>query len=301
LNARNGIASLPATVDKTALRATLVKDAKLLFEMRGEYLTAAQQADGIALYSSDAASAFACGNPWTNPTTSGCTATTLGARNNQMKACAEMLPPHVSPAASAVPSLLTACMQTIDTIAPLSTTACGGQTYRTQYETIATSLLQKALPVTGSAVGSPALPGEIDAKLRNIQTWYGGLRSTLYPGGTPPTSLVTSTTKVLQGFWKGVNLNTMASTSVSTTNVDAALSTIQGNGFLVDQQVLASAYASTPPLTSLPLLMLTDDALKGIYGRVKDTATYSDVACKFRSCTTPTITSTFFTALADLH
>jgi len=265
------------------LRAKLVQNIKLLFELAGTSLRPDQESQAIGLYSSDPSSAFDCGNAWTPPTvTASCPATTTDPINSNLRMCSEMLRPHVS---AAVASLMLSQCRSIDPIKALSPTDCAKDAYLQSYLGVTSPFLAKEMADLTTKSGDVGRVPELQGKLANINAWYSGVRSA--SSGAIPEPVLKGVSTILDGFWRAAVLNQEAGLAAATSTVtDAQVSEF---GLRADSEVLQAAFSpapgtTSPPLSGGPLLLLTNDGLRGLYTRLQDVGAFHDLGCHFKSC-----------------
>ncbi len=266
-----GVASDPQ------LHTQVVQNMKLLFELKGDQLTPAQQTQAMGLYSSDPTVSYSCGNAFVAPTVTGaCTTTALPVLSKTLTMCNELLLPHVAPAVDAI--ALPSCLSALGTIPQLSPTDCAQAAWLQASLDATAALTGRVSADLHNAPGSAGRVAELQAKLANIDAWWTAAKAVASP---PPGNVMGGLSRVLGDFWKAQIAPQMASAGSET---EAQLI---GAGFVADREVLTAAYTNLtgqtrPPLSGAPLLLLTGDALHGLRDRLSELVPVHDMGCHFR-------------------
>ncbi len=279
----------PMRGDTPASRPWRVALMKMLFELRGDELTPAQQGKAIDLYKSQPLVASTCGaHPWTLPVTYD-RLTGLADIDKTLAMCARMALPHVRPAVTDI--VMDQCLGAIHgTVFGFWEEYQDSRPYWNFMYNDAPALLRKWLerPVDADLSEEDAVK-EYTARLKAIQMWYGSANAFSYSG-----ELQHIAESITGAFWQGVYGNSLtrlsgkhaAATNESGVDLVRALNESIENNFEQNRRVMLAAFPANgaAPLTSTPLLYVLADVLTPMADRMSDLGLVHDIACRVREC-----------------
>jgi hypothetical protein len=277
---------VPAYQQQPALATAAISYLKLLMELHGADLGAADRTYIENLYNSPPIPRTLgtnCGATFNAPDVPP-TCTTTPAINGTMEVCTRMTVDHST--AASLQTILGDCLNALTPITALPS-ECHITDYEQSYVQLSEGLLEKEMTFAVAAPGSTAQLTEIRNKLAFINQWYTGLRHALYPANPLDDDFQKQISRVVKELWKPLYLNHAISLQVTTPQeAEIARTTVLNDGLTADFQVLKASYgaAGAPPMDTLPLLIVTGDALRGIDERVLSLSTFSDMGCRFKPC-----------------
>jgi hypothetical protein len=312
----------PSSTFDGDLRTELVGNAKLLFELEGEYLTMAQQDAIWELSLGDDSQASCEASAWApDPALSpvACTtsidappeANTWGAyMQNALNECTTLGTAHTSvgaatawadrclalaaqiPAADTTEWIVPPCVPSPGHLCTAmmrkQLVPCQYQPYRDKWRAMALPLIQKVVSglkihTVPSTTVVVAPDPAVQAVLAEIEHWYEGAR-TAYPADKK--ALFSDAGMVIGGMWQAAERPSV--NAVDPTNAKASQIFLD-NTLDVQLQVLDAAASpgpsGAPPLVSAPLLFLLGDVAQTMSGRLEYSALFHDLACRFKGCT----------------
>ncbi|WP_375772824.1 PA14 domain-containing protein [Archangium gephyra] len=239
-----------------------------------------------------------CDNRWTPPVEDGaCT----GSRelNTTLAMCHRMTLDHVSPHVAEL--MLDKCIDAASSISKLS---CHQDRYRQSWSALMTTLLSKQLSAIHAQSGS-ARTTALQKKLALIDRWYRAARTHVYLDDGKAPQLGRELSEALGEFWRGAYNSSPAIIGIkpsdtkeppATTLVTASNLPFISNTYLeVDRAVVEAAFTAmsktTPtgtvtafPVDSVPLLLVLEDAFRGLAQRLDSVSASHDLGCRFRGC-----------------
>ncbi|MFP2906753.1 hypothetical protein ACLESD_17170 [Pyxidicoccus sp. 3LFB2] len=284
-----GLASgLPAGAGGAQLRTQVVSRLKLLFELHGHHMTAAQVQSVRGLYQSDPASNSTCSSGFVPPTVSGC-GMNLTALNAAMDVCTRLSSGHV-PGASAR-SQVAYCVGLASQLASVPSGACQGDVYREKHHGIWMKLYERTLSdfrrqdVAGDALQRKVPhPDDVRTHLQSISHWYAVQQTSLFPGEPDSPVLMKRLSETFGVFWKVAYENALLNVNGLPLHAKPL-----NAGLLVDQTVLKATLTGTPAMSGPPLLMLLGDGFSGLFQRMEDFSYLHDLGCRFKGCAGGTV------------
>lgn len=281
---QQGLASgLPAAAGGAQLRAEVVSRLKLLFELHGHQLNAAQTQFIRSLYLSDPSANTTCSAGFIAPTTTGC-GTSLTALNAAMDICTRFSSAHV-PGVS-VRSQVDYCVGLASQAAAVPAGACQGDVYREKYHAMWVKLYERTLSdLRREDVPNDPLqrkvPNAQDVRthLKSISDWYAVQQAQMFPGALNSPALMKQLSETFGMFWKVAYENALLNVNGLPLHAQPL-----NAGLLVDQAVLKATLTGTPAMSGPPLLMLLGDGFSGLFQRMEDFSYLHDLGCRFKGC-----------------
>ncbi|SEK79688.1 hypothetical protein SAMN05444354_102369 [Stigmatella aurantiaca] len=275
----------PSGVNRAALESQLTAALKLLYELKADLLTPAQQSRIRALYTSAPTAKIDCGVSFAAPAVSPSCVINLGPLNAQLDMCMRLTASHV-PAAAAYTGI-DACIDLADDVAVLGEPICQGEAYREAWRGAWQGMFERSVSSLKREASLRPQHAELQAKLATIQRWYSASRQFLSPTPADDAQLWKDLSKTFSIFWKGLyqgGLLDSSSAQLNTSVVDPF-----NTGLQTDAAVLAAALQPAPgasqlPLQGPPLLMLMGDSLRGLHERMEDFSRLHDLGCRFKGC-----------------
>jgi hypothetical protein len=273
--------------------ARLIRAMKLLFELKGDLLTHAQQNAALVLYrdypafhaSNLVLSCDPTSTAWMPPEDPRCAHPNLSLVQNLLTMYGELLAPHVSPTVLAnVPGITNLSFDTFKIAAQLPREC--RDIYIDKDREVSKSLLLRAAPSI-QRVGKPKRRDAIQRMLRLIDEWQR-TRLELVSPSYPPFQAATS--EVLKALWAALYVDDIAGRSHAT---DAeALQTLEASvqdGYAAERELLLAAFGPDPsgrmPLTRPALVILMGDAFGAVSDRLGRLSPLHDVGCLYNGCT----------------
>ncbi|WP_375772825.1 PA14 domain-containing protein [Archangium gephyra] len=239
-----------------------------------------------------------CNNSWTPPVADGACA---GSRelNATLAMCHRMSLDHVPLAVAEL--MLDKCLNAASSISAVS---CHQDLYRKSWSALMVPLLGKQLSTVHAQSGS-ARTTALQKKLALIDRWYRAARNHAYLNDSMAPQLGRDLSGLLGELWRGAYNSSPAIIGIKPggTNEPAAntpvsasnLSFISDTYLEVDRAMVEAAFTAmsktTPtgtvtafPVDSAPLLLVLEDAFRGLTHRLDSVSSSHDLGCRFRGC-----------------
>ncbi len=283
----------PSLVGSFAYRNAIVARLKLLLELRGNLLLAAQRAAIVALYA-DEPGAAVCHAPL--PVSETCTfAGVAGGLNGRLQLC-QNLDREGVPVAVIVAEL-DYCLGLFGLVAAAEDPMCR-DAYAAAVHTTLRGLLARSMDVITLEASALA---HLDQALAAIDRWY---EHAVLLGGEDRAALRANTSVIVGAFWKRVHdVSQTLPTTVDSSNVGAVLTMLEGKNLAAEYAVLTAAFAAGSTVDTPPLLMIVADALRSTISRLDTVSEMHDLACRYRPCapTSSTQSTELWRVLASLQ
>jgi hypothetical protein len=282
----------PSGVDREQLRQQLVKQLKLLFELKGHQLTDAQLATVVTLYKKDATTSdadlsFTCGGTWTPPATgAACNRASAGVDDLDavLRLCQRTTASHV-PAEVARFALEKLCLPAADRLRalPLEATSCNGTAYRDVYRSFWLAAFERFAVINRDASNTP-VAADLRASLALVQKWYDAVTNDLYRGPAYPDDLWKDLSRTYDLFWRKVYAGTLMSADSRQLQAVDPFNT----GLMLDRAVISAALTQ-PGFSEAPQALLLGDAFRGMHERLEDFSLIHDMGCRYKGCELGTV------------
>ena len=259
------------------LQSSLVARMKLLFQLAGERLTAAQRTRIEAVYTSSDAGA-ACSTPlvWDSACQTEAAALALP---SQLQLCQDLITNDKTSKALAIAEL-PHCLDQLAKTAQLPADSCRIAT-RDVADGVAQAVITKTYPpLTGDLTTLlPPILSELAGWSTAATTAAAGDRGWLLGHGNT----------LLRQLWANIENAKLGLPSAPLGDLSLAvklLSDITGTGFTDDFAVLSAVFAPQQSAVSPLLFELAGDALQPIADRLTRLEAFHDVGCRFSTCRT---------------
>lgn len=296
------------------VRNRLVGHAKLVFEYKGEQLTAAQRDHVLSLYQTYPRAYEDYGKHFAPPSP------TISDTEGKTEFCTRLQEPHVTQSVlesffSNGRSVTLTCVDDMLTSVknlPLATN--DRQALIDGAREASVNLLQKTFSpvVTGST--SQARRLGIQARLWLFGRWYGQVKTGVYvtDGEWTAADKIAKDTSVLAGtLWKSLYKDDVTALAASL-KTDADIAAHLSVGMAKDRELLRALLTdftdpfnqTAPPLTNAPALYFLADGFRTMSDRLGMIAPYHDIGCRFLSCANTgkkSQTTALHEILASLH
>lgn len=257
------------------LRSSLVARMKLLFQLAGERLTAAQRTHMEAVYDQDPTSAPVCSAPLTWDASCQPDADNQHL-STQLQLCNDLTTnPHASPGADVAE--FPHCVSQLATLGGL------GDSCRLAMRDTANTTVQTILE-QGQPSFATNLSVTFPAALARIGTWWAAA-TTLAHGDRP--WFLGESGALQRWLWTTVETQRAPLPPVNpTSDTDAAtmLLNIDGDGFTNDIALISAAFGSGQTASSPLVLTVIGDALQALADRLGRLEPIHDVGCRFAAC-----------------
>jgi hypothetical protein len=287
-------AQRPASAEaEAAARATLAREAKLLYELLGDTVSDATRAQLEDVYDEFPHDEPACGVSGELGFSATCQAWGASKEaNGPLARCQRLLGAHVAQGVFDLEK--DTCLALLAHPVVLASDPCAAG-YRARIEEVAERLLARDFAQIQRPDLETRRPGMsttiqgIDPALARIETWYEFARDAF---ADDPVALQDAVSRVLAAFWKRVyTVIAPAPTAfpegqAGSEAARAALASFFAARLDADREVLAAAFSDPAPLHSRPLLYLVSDAFATVDERLRAMAPLYDLACRYHgNCT----------------
>lgn len=287
----NAVLARPVSTD-AQLAARILREWKLLFEMKGDLLTPAQQTHARTLYVQRTSPSLCGDEPTFAAFDANCSA--VGPLLPKFAMCARMAQSHVP--LSVLRLTLDECIDTVGQIANVPV-SCNREAWSEQHALITRALIEKNFTDLSPMATVNRAP-QFTERLRPIARWHDASAAV-----KDEKALTRRTSAMFAMVWRKAVLDEVASQPSATgSQAHAARTVALVEGLETDRELLLGAYTSPTALTGEPLLLLTGDALEGLHARLQTLAPFHDLACRFKSCAgVNTAVSQLWNLLAAVH